>query len=272
MTQSSYETQFNIAKNLVGTSGFTSARLYTMIQDGTTNSPISAIPAAIATQTKLLLGLFYPNVDNEIAALTAAVQQYGTAFTDLVEGISVGSEDLYRNSPIGIENKSNPGANPSDIVSFITATKNAIAGTALSGKLVGHVDTWTAYVNGSNVAVIEACDFLGMDAYPYYQNTEANGIANGASLFESAYQATVAVAQGKPVWITETGWPVSGPTEADAVASTANAETYWQAVGCGFAFDRIPTYWYDLVDEGASPSFGVTDGSTTPLYSLTCSA
>jgi hypothetical protein len=94
MTQSSFETQFNLAKNLVGTSGFTSARLYTMIQDGTTNGVISAIPAAIATQTKLLLGLFYPNVDNELAALTAAAQQHGTAFTDLVLGISVGMSKI----------------------------------------------------------------------------------------------------------------------------------------------------------------------------------
>jgi glucan endo-1,3-beta-D-glucosidase len=272
MTQSIYETQFNIAKDLVGTSGFTSARLYTTIQDGTTNDPISAIPAAIATNTTLLLGLFYPNVDNELAALSAAIQQYGTAFTDLVIAISAGSEDLYRNSPTGIENGSNPGANPADIISFIQATRNAIAGTALSGKPVGHVDTWTAYVNGSNADVITNCDFLGVDAYPYYQNTDANTIENGQSLFESAYQATVGVAQGKPVWITETGWPASGPLFGQAVASTANAETYWQEVGCGFAFDKIPTWWYDLVDAGASPSFGVTLGTTTPLYDLTCSA
>ena len=179
---------------------------------------------------------------------------------------------MYRNSPTGIENHSNPGANPADIVSFIQATRNAIAGTTLAGKLIGHVDTWTAYVNGSNNAVISACDFLGVDAYPYFQNTQANGIANGASLFEDAYQQTVGVAQGKPVWITETGWPVSGPVSGQATASTSDAESYWKSVGCGFAFDKIPTFWYDLVDQGASPSFGVTDGTTTPLYDLSCTS
>lgn len=270
-TLESFTTQFNVARNLVGTSGFTSARLYTMIQDGTTNSPISAIQAAINTKTTLLLGLFYPNIDNELAALSAAVQQYGSAFTDLIVGISVGSEDLYRNSPTGILNKSNPGANPSDIVNFIARTRQLIANTPLlTGKLVGHVDTWTAYVNGSNNAVIAACDFIGTDAYPYFQNTQANGIENGASLFQDAYAATVAAAQGKPVWITETGWPVSGATENQAVPSIANAQTYWDQVGCGFAFDKIPTYWYDLIDGSASPSFGVTSGSTTPLFNLSC--
>jgi len=246
--------------------------LYTSIQDGTTNGIISAIPAAIATQTYLLLGLFYPNVDNELAALTAAIEQYGTDFADLVLGISVGSEDLYRDSVLGIGANEGAGASPDELVSFIQATRNAIAGTVLSDKLVGHVDTWNSWTNSSNAAVITASDFIGMDAYPYYQTTDDNVISNGQSLFETAYQATVGVAGGKPVWITETGWPVTGPTEAGAVASTANAETYWQQVGCGFAFDKIPTFWYDLVDEGASPSFGVTDGTTTPLYDLSCSS
>jgi len=272
MTESTYVTQFNLARNLVGTSGFTSARLYTTIQDQTTNDPISAIPAAIATNTSLLLGLFYPNVDNEIAALKSAIDQYGSKLADLVLGISVGSEDLYRESPDGIASHEGTGASPDQLVSFIQVTRNAIKGTVLSNKMVGHVDTWNAWTNSSNAAVIGAVDFLGTDAYPYYQTTYQNSISNGQSLFESAYKATVSVAGGKPVWITETGWPVSGPTMAQAVANTANAETYWQQVGCGFAFNKIPTFWFDLVDGGASPSFGVTGGSTTPLYGLSCSA
>ena len=77
-----------------------------MIQAGTTNTPIEAIPAAIDTKTTLLLGLWASAgqavFNNEVAALTSAISQYGTSFTSLIAGISVGSEDLYRNSPIGI--------------------------------------------------------------------------------------------------------------------------------------------------------------------------
>jgi glucan endo-1,3-beta-D-glucosidase len=95
-TQVDFEYEFNAAKTLPGTNGWTSARLYTMIQHKTQNTIIEAIPAAINTQTTLLLGMWasagQANFDNEITALKAAVAQYGTAFTDLVEGISVGSE------------------------------------------------------------------------------------------------------------------------------------------------------------------------------------
>src|SRR5689334_3543817 len=93
-SQANFEAEFNSAKNLVGTSGFTSARLYTMIQSGTANTPISAIPAAINTGTTLLLGLWASAGDavfaNELVALQTAVDQYGTAFTSLIAGISVG--------------------------------------------------------------------------------------------------------------------------------------------------------------------------------------
>ncbi|KAI4112849.1 MAG: hypothetical protein LQ338_008263, partial [Usnochroma carphineum] len=280
VTQQYFENEFNTAKQLQGTSGFTSARLFTMIQGGTTNSPTAAIPAATVTNTQLLLGLFLSSTDeafnNELAALSSAISQYGQTFANLVIGISVGSEDLYRISPIGIENMSNPGEEPDAVVRRINAVRSAISGTVLSGKPVGHVDTWTAYVNSSNSAVIEACDFIGMDAYPYFQNTQANSIENGASLFFDAYNATVSVSGGKPVWITETGWPVSGPTENQAVPSLANAKTYWDQVGCR-VFGQITTFWYTLQDAyptSPSPSFGVvgTTLGTTPLYDLSCSS
>lgn len=142
-------------------------------QGGTSNSPIQAIPAAISTKTSLLLGLWASagdaNFANEIAALKSAIATYGSQLGGLVAGISVGSEDLYRISPTGILNKENPGVGPDVLAGYIKQVRDAIAGTPLSGAPVGHVDTWTAWVNSSNDAVISASDFLGVDAYPYFQ-------------------------------------------------------------------------------------------------------
>lgn len=101
--------------------------------------------------------------------MKSAIATYGSELGDLVAGISVGSEDLYRISPTGIANGENPGASPDTIVSYISQVRDALAGTPLSGVPVGHVDTWTAWVNGSNNAVTDACDFVGVDAYPYFQ-------------------------------------------------------------------------------------------------------
>ncbi|EHY57161.1 hypothetical protein HRR83_002655 [Exophiala dermatitidis] len=267
--------QFKTAASLAGADDFTSARLYTMIQEGTTNTPISAIKAAIDSKTTLLLGLWASEdeatFENEITALKSAISTYGSDFADLVVGISVGSEDLYRISPIGIAAGSGVGQTPDVLVKYIGKVRDAIKGTALSSTPVGHVDTWNVYVNETNAEVISNCDFLGLDEYPYYQTTDENSIDNAGNLFFEAYDKVAAVAGGKPIWVTEAGWPTSGPKSNLAEASVENAETFWQTVACELEHRGVDFWWYILADAGASPSFGVSENGK-PLYNLACNA
>jgi len=275
--ESDFQEEFALAKKLAGTSGkFSSARLYTMIQGPSKDDPISAIQAAIDTQTTLLLGIWCSAgqelVTNEIAALVKAIKQYGEDFTKLVVGLSIGSEDLYRNSPMGIENKSGLGAHPEELVKYIGQVKQAISGTSLANVPLGHVDTWTAWVNGSNSAVVDALDWLGFDAYPYFQSTMANPIEAANELFWQAYDNTKSAAKGKEVWITETGWPVSGKDSNLAKAGVEPAQEYWNTVGCQL-FGNYKTWWYLLRDaDPTAPAteFGVLDANLKPYYDLSC--
>ncbi|EON96609.1 putative gpi-anchored cell wall beta- -endoglucanase protein [Phaeoacremonium minimum UCRPA7] len=276
--QADFENEFKIAQGLIGAPGtFNSARLYTMVQGGTTNDPISAIPAAISTKTSLLLGLWASGGDavfaNELAALKSAISTYGSSLGSLVAGISVGSEDLYRITPTGIENGENPGLGPGPLTDYINQVKKLISGTSLADVPVGHVDTWNAWTNGSNSAVIEACDWLGVDEYPYFQNTQDNGIDNAKALFDDAYGAVTGVAGGKPVWVTETGWPTAGKSQNLATASVANSKTFWDEVGCPL-FGTTNTWYYTLFDAPSSPTFGIVGDtlSTTPVFDLSCKA
>jgi glucan endo-1,3-beta-D-glucosidase len=253
------------------------------------------------------------NFNNEIAALKAAIAQYGTAFTDLVVGISVGSEDLYRVTPTSIENGGDVGAQPQEIVNYIKQTRDAIRGTPLDRAPIGHVgkstyleslqarlsshckslritsgptfsllivvDTWTVYVNATNNPVIEAVDFIGMDAYPYFQTSMNNNVGSGSQLFFDALHQTQAAAQGKPVWITETGWPVSGETLNQAVPGSDNARIYWEDVTCQLVKDNVNLWYYILQDVqygNPVPSFGVKPAGdlmqVSPLFDLSCPA
>ncbi|SPN97548.1 related to glucan 1,3-beta-glucosidase [Cephalotrichum gorgonifer] len=276
--QSDFEAEFKTAQGLKGTNGaFKSARLYTMVQGNTKQGVIEAIPAAIKTKTSVLLGLWASagseTFNNEITALKTAISQYGDDLAPLVAGISVGSEDLYRASPVGIAAGEFAGADPNTLVNYIDMVRDAIRGTPLQGAKIGHVDTWTAYVNGSNSAVIEACDWIGMDAYPYFEDTHPNEVSNGANLFRDALGATKAAGGGKEVWITETGWPVSGKKFGSAVPSPDNARKFWRDVGCPM-FGVTNVWWYTLRDaapDTPNPSFGVVGpkGNET-LYDLSC--
>lgn len=68
--------------------------------------------------------------------------------------MSVGSEDLYRKD-----------TDPQTLANKIYDVRGML-GTVGAGKVqVGHVDTWTAWVDPANKAVIKACDFVGTDGY-----------------------------------------------------------------------------------------------------------
>ncbi|KAK1995711.1 glycoside hydrolase [Colletotrichum falcatum] len=272
-----FEAEFKTAQNLEGAPGdFNAVRLYTNIQAYSTDDPIEAFEAAIETNTHILLGVWTSgtdNIDKEISALKKAVTKYGTKLTDLIIGASIGSEDLYRNSVTGVKNKSGVGADPKTIVGFINDFKTAFQDTPLSKVSIGHVDTWDVWGNATNKPVLDAIDWIGVDEYPYYENGKGNDIKNAGTLFDKAYAATVATAAGKPVWVTETGWPVSGETWDQGVPSVANAKTYWDEVGCRKLFNKVPTFWYNLRDSNPDNEmkFAITkDLSTTPLFNLTC--
>lgn len=272
--QSDFESEFKTAQNLVGAPGdFNAVRLYTNIQGATTSDPISAFPAAVATKTSLLLGIWTSgtdSIDNEINALKAGLEKYGDDLAKLIIGVSIGSEDLYRAGATGVANDAGIGAGPDAIVNFIKEFKSEFSKYDFK---IGHVDTWDAWTNGTNSAVIDAVDWLGVDEYPYYQTGDDNTIDNAASLFKEAYDNVVKVAGGKDVWVTETGWPYEGPDWDKAVPSVENAKQFWDEVGCDQLFGKVPTFWYNLVDDSQTNemSFAITkDLNTNALFNLTC--
>ncbi|KAF2752821.1 GPI-anchored cell wall beta-1,3-endoglucanase EglC [Pseudovirgaria hyperparasitica] len=273
--QNDFTTLFNQAKNLPDAGGFASARLYTMIQCGTLNEPIQAIQSAIDTDTKLLLGLWASAgreaFNEEMNVLMRAISQYGDAFTSRVVGVSIGSEDLYRSSSQGVKNNAGVGEKAEVIAGYIGWARDWLRGTALERTPLGHVDTWTAWVLPENKQVIEAVDVLGHNSFPYWESTLDNNISNAANIFWSALDRTEGVAQGKPVWVTETGYPHRGPNSGYAVANAQNARQYYAAVGCEL-FKQRNTFWYTLENANTAQtdlSFAVNENGNVQ-YDLSC--
>ena len=189
-------------------------------------------------------------------------------------------EDLYRGD-----------TDPQTLANQINDVRGMLWSVGAGAVKVGHVDTWTAWVNPANTAVIYASDFIGTDGYPYFQDASIN---DGYNVFwKSVSDVGSVVAQIKPeapIWITETGWPVSGGALGAAMPSVNNARMYWESVGCkytfelsihnivrltpifypGTAFATMDTFWYTLQDYTSSPSFGVVDANYAPLFDLAC--
>lgn len=269
-----FQKGFSLAKNLTNVPvPFDSARLFTCITAGTKDDPTEAFQAAIDTGTNLLLGMWVSpgvkgqsndiQVANELAALGKAFQQYGQKLADLVIGLSVGNEDIYRST-----SEKEVGIGMDETVSTIQSVRKKIAESEfakyMEGRPIGHTDT-------APNAVVKGSDFAGMNAYPYWSNTS---IADAGSSFMGSLEDTQRRAGDMPVWITEMGWPIKGANNTnDALASAENYQRYWNEVGCQ-VFGKYNTFWFELVQDSQpeQPDWGLLDSKTfqSRIEDLSC--
>jgi glucan endo-1,3-beta-D-glucosidase len=253
-TRGDWERDFRTLQSLPGF--FSSVRLFA---SSDCNTLAEAVPAALDTGTTILVGVWATDAAHfnaEKQALLAAVQRYGH---DWIISVSVGSEDLYRGD-----------TSAQALADQVNDVRGMLWSVGAGSVAVGHVDTWTVWVRPENEVLIRACDFVGMDGYPYFQDSP---IESAADVFwTSVNDVREVVDRVKPgtwVWITETGSPVSGPSRGPAVPSVDSAQRYWKAVACQ-AFREAHTFWFVLQDYTAIPSFGVVDEQFRPIYDLSC--
>jgi len=113
---------------------------------------------------------------------------------------------------------------------------------ALPDIPVGYVDAY--YEFEDRPAITEICDVILANCYPFW---EGCAIEYSLLYMKDMYRRTVAVAEGKKVIITETGWPNQGekfygaqPSEENAVRYFLNTQ-HWerQKILIFFTFRRL---------------------------------
>jgi exo-beta-1,3-glucanase (GH17 family) len=147
----------------------------------------------------------------------------------------VGSETLYRGD-----------LTESQLVAYIQQVRQAVP----AGIPIGTADTASEFQD--HPAVTQAVDVVLANIYPYWSGSDVSNAANDMS---GAYQAVKSAAGGKPVLISETGWPTCGETRGKAVPSLQNAKTYLQTFLAWARANQIGYYYFEAFDEAwkASP-------------------
>jgi glucan 1,3-beta-glucosidase len=92
---------------------------------------------------------------------------------------------------------------------------------ALPQVEVGYVDAY--YLFEQHPRITAACDVIFTNCYPFWEGCSREG---AIAYMQSMHQRTLAVAQGKPVVISETGWPDQGSPFHGSVPSLQGAMTY----------------------------------------------
>jgi glucan 1,3-beta-glucosidase len=93
---------------------------------------------------------------------------------------------------------------------------------ALPNVEVGYVDAY--YLFEKHPRITDACDVIFTNCYPFWEGCPREG---AVAYMQSMVERTLAVAKGKPVVISETGWPDKGSPFHGAQPSTHGAMAYF---------------------------------------------
>jgi len=126
-----------------------------------------------------------------------------------------------------------------ELIAQIEAVKSACPGVP-----VGYVDAY--YLFEEHPRLVDACDVLYVNCYPFW---EKFSLEASVGLMRQMVARAQAVAKGKPVVISETGWPTSGAPVGAAVPSPENAAIYALEAFEWTQAQGIPLFYFSAFDE-----------------------
>ncbi len=126
-----------------------------------------------------------------------------------------------------------------EILQYINRVKSA-----LPGIKVGYVDAYYQFVQKPKL--VDACDVILINCYPFW---EGCNIDRASSYLKQMYEVTKRVSKGKPVIITETGWPNEGESTNSAKTSSENAMKYFINVTNWMQDDNVKMFYFSSFDE-----------------------
>ncbi|MEM9171191.1 MAG: glycosyl hydrolase family 17 protein [Pseudomonadota bacterium] len=150
------------------------------------------------------------------------------------------------------------------LISYINRVREAVPDVP-----VGYVDAYFKFVD--HPAVTEACDVILANCYPFWEGYPAEHVL---AYMKDMYWRARNAANGKPVIISETGWPDKGtPTEA-AQPSRRNAMTYFINAYQWAEQDNIDIIYFSAFDEAwkiqdegdVGAYWGLWDADGNPKY------
>ena len=115
---------------------------------------------------------------------------------------------------------------------------------ALPDIPVGYVDTYSQFHERPNL--VEACDIILANCYPFWEGCNIN---HASINLEQMYVVAKNAAQGKPVIITETGWPNQGDATKNAIPSMENAMKYFININNWAKREDVNIFYFSSFDE-----------------------
>jgi exo-beta-1,3-glucanase (GH17 family) len=109
---------------------------------------------------------------------------------------------------------------------------------------VGYVDAYYTFINYPEI--VDETDVLFANCYPFWEHCP---LEISVDYMRKMYQLVKENSQGKPVVISETGWPTKGEQYGGALPSYDNAMRYFIDTQKWVKEENIPTFYFSSFDE-----------------------
>jgi exo-beta-1,3-glucanase (GH17 family) len=181
---------------------------------------------AVELGLKTMVGVWLDDDhDHNALELNNAIEIARAGYADL---LAVGNEVLLRNE-----------MSDAELIDYIKRAKKGAPGVA-----VGYVDAYFEFV--AHPQVSDVCDVIFANCYPYW---EGIGAEHALVYMKEMYRLATVAARGKPVIISETGWPNIGTPERGAVPSFDNAIRYFINAYQWAEQEEIDIIYFSAFDE-----------------------
>ncbi len=196
-----------------------------------TNANLASIsPLAHARNLKVAVGaaLGSDSVAND-GEIATVIQMAQAGQADM---IIVGSETLLRGD-----------LSAANLTTYIRQVKEAVKDLVppVWVTTADAVDQWS-----KNPTLKDEVDVVMINSYPYWRGVPLD---RAMASLNQGYQQIKQLANGKPVWFSETGIPSAGDSVGLAVPSEANAAAYFQNFISWANDQQVPYFYFSAFDE-----------------------
>jgi GPH family glycoside/pentoside/hexuronide:cation symporter len=153
--------------------------------------------------------------------------------------IKLGKSGLVDIAVVGNETLMRKELTEQQLIAYINRVKRALPKIP-----VGYVDAYYQFVECPKLTA--ACDVLLANCYPFW---EGCSIEQSSTYLKQMYAVTQKVSDGKPVIITETGWPNQGDHTKAAHPSESNAMKYFINTANWAQQNEVPLFYFSSFDE-----------------------
>ena len=126
-----------------------------------------------------------------------------------------------------------------ELLDYISRARDAAPGVP-----IGYVDAY--FLFEEHPRLVQACDVILINCYPFWEHCP---IEYGVAYMKEMYRRAVAVANGKKVIISETGWPTQGEAFGDSVPGYENGLNYFLEAASWANGNNVDMFYFSSFDE-----------------------